>query len=202
MRPLFITGIDTGVGKTVVAAVLTEKLSADYWKPIQSGDLHQSDTDRVKSLVSNLKTKFHPESYRLMQPFSPHKSAILDEVNIDLEKIALPVTDNQLVIEGAGGIMVPLNSNHLIIDLIKKLGAEVILVSKNYLGSINHTLLSVEMLKMRNIALKGIVFNGKPDIYSEDIILRISGAKLYATIPEMTKVDKETIKILADDLRV
>jgi dethiobiotin synthetase len=200
MKPLFITGIDTGVGKTIVSAILTEKLEADYWKPIQSGDLDNSDTHQVKSLVSNPKTKFHPETYRLSQPFSPHKSASLDGIRIELEKIILPATDNQLIIEGAGGLMVPLNEHDLLIDLIKKLDAEVILVSKNYLGSINHTLLSLAMLKMRNISLKGIIFNGETENYSEEIILNLSGISSYAKIPMMNDLNKESIIRVAGKL--
>src|ERR1700756_2594375 len=108
-KPIFITGIGTGIGKTVTSAVLTEKLKADYWKPVQSGDLDNSDTLKVKSLVSNTLSAFHEESYRLTQPYSPHKSADLDGVIIDPKKIKLPETNNQLLIEGAGGLMVPLN---------------------------------------------------------------------------------------------
>lgn len=200
MKPLFITGIGTGIGKTVVSAILAEKLEADYWKPIQCGDLENSDTDQVKSLVSNMKTKFHPEIYRLSQPFSPHKSAILDGIRIELEEIILPVTHNQLIIEGAGGLMVPLNEHYLLIDLIKKLDAEVILVSENYLGSINHTLLSLEILKMRNIFLKGIVFNGESDTYAEEIILNLSGITSFAKIPKMDNLNKKSIIKLSKEL--
>ncbi|HCN83971.1 MAG TPA: dethiobiotin synthase [Sphingobacteriaceae bacterium] len=200
MRPLFITGIGTGIGKTIVAAILTEKLQADYWKPIQSGDLDNSDTERVKSLVSNSLTQFHPEAYKLSQPFSPHKSAALDGIKIELGKIILPETDNRLIIEGAGGLMVPLNEKDMIIDLIKQLDAEVILVSKNYLGSINHTLLSLEMLKIRNIPLKGIIFNGESDSYSEDLILNFSGAKALARIPVINNLNKSSVSEIGTQL--
>ncbi|MEJ7779059.1 MAG: dethiobiotin synthase [Daejeonella sp.] len=169
-KPIFITGIGTSVGKTVTSAILVEKLQADYWKPIQSGDLHDTDTDRVRGLVTNQVSVFHPESYRLTQPFSPHKAAALDKVSIDMENILLPQTDNLLIIEGAGGLMVPLNEKDLMIDLIKKFDAEVVLVSKNYLGSINHTILSAEILKSRNIDLCKIIFCGEEDESSEKII--------------------------------
>ncbi|MDN3582597.1 dethiobiotin synthase [Mucilaginibacter flavus] len=192
-QPIFITGIGTGVGKTIVSAIVTEKLKADYWKPIQSGDLDDSDTLKVQSLVSNDVTVFHPESYRLTQPFSPHKSAAIDKVTIELQNIVLPKTDNQLVIEGAGGLMVPLNDNFLIIDLIKQLNAKVILVSKNYLGSINHTLLSVHALKKYNIEVMGIVFNGPKDIYSKTYILNYSGLTELGQIPMYPKPDKKAI---------
>ena len=192
-KPLFVTGIGTGIGKTIVSAILTEKLKADYWKPVQSGDLDDSDTLKVKSLISNTKTVFHPETYRLTQPFSPHKSAAIDGVSIERGKFVIPKTDNQLLIEGAGGLMVPLNDELLIIDLIKHLGAEVVLVSQNYLGSINHTLLSIAVLKQYNIPISGIIFNGKPDVDSESYILNYNGIKLLGHVPEYTLIDKKAI---------
>ena len=170
MKPLFITGIGTGVGKTIVSAVLTEKLKADYWKPVQSGDLENSDTDLVKSLVSNTLSRFHPEVYRLTQPYSPHKSADLDGIKIDPSKFVIPHTSNKLIIEGAGGLMVPLNDHFLMIDLIKQLDAEVILVSRNYLGSINHTLMSAGILQAKGIKLSRLIFCGDQDTYSESFI--------------------------------
>lgn len=169
-KPLFITGIGTDVGKTIVSAIVVEKLQADYWKPVQAGDLDNSDTIKVKQLISNEVSVFHREAYRLTQPFSPHKAAALDGVEIDIKKIKLPKTNNQLVVEGAGGLMVPLNNQHLMIDLIEKLNADVLLVSRNYLGSINHTLLSLEALLNRGISIRAIVFNGDADEYSQSII--------------------------------
>ena len=192
-KPLFVTGIGTGIGKTIVSAVLVEKLKADYWKPIQSGDLDKSDSLSVKSLISNTTTKIHPESYRLTQPFSPHKSAAIDGITIDPDTIHLPEINNSLIVEGAGGLMVPLNNKFLIIDLIKKLDIEVVLVSQNYLGSINHTLLSIYALKNYGIPIRGIIFNGKKDIYSKDFILENSGLKLLGHIPEYNVIDKKAI---------
>ncbi len=186
-KPLFVTGIGTGVGKTIISAILTEKLGADYWKPIQSGDLDHSDTDTVKNLVSKPDTVFFPEAYRLTQPFSPHKSAHLDGVTIDLDRIQLPETANQLVIEGAGGLFVPLNDRQLMIDLIRKFEADVVLVSRNYLGSINHTLLSIHALEQLHIPISGLIFNGDPDAYAEEYILNYSGIKLLGRIPWMEK---------------
>jgi dethiobiotin synthetase len=182
-KPLFITGIGTGIGKTIVSAILTEHLKADYWKPIQSGDLDNSDTMKVKSLVSNNMSRFHPEAYRLTQPYSPHKSAALDDITIQPEKIMLPETDNRLIIEGAGGLMVPLNNDFLMIDLIKQLNAEVVLVIKHYLGSINHSLLSLEALDSRNIHVKAIIFNGERDEDSEKLI------RIYAQGAEILSID-------------
>lgn len=191
-KPIFITGIGTGVGKTIVSAIFVEKLQADYWKPVQSGDLHHTDTNEVRSLVSNHVSVFHPESYRLTQPFSPHKSAALDNVSIRLENIVLPQTDNLLIIEGAGGLMVPLNDTDLIIDLIKKFDADVVLVSQNYLGSINHTLLSAEILKSRNINLSKIVICGKEDKSSEKIISRHVHTK-FIHIPHFEELTRTNI---------
>lgn len=195
-RPLFITGIGTGIGKTLVSAILVEKLKADYWKPIQSGDLDNSDTLKVKSLVSNNTTIFHPEAYRLTQPYSPHKSAAIDGIEIDASKIIIPKTDNQLIIEGAGGLMVPLNDQFLMIDLIQQLDAEVLLVSKNYLGSINHTLLSLDVLKAKSIPVKGIAFNGAADTDSESFIVRYSGIHNILRIPEIENISTESIQQL------
>lgn len=198
-KPIFITGIGTGVGKTIVSAVLVEKLKADYWKPIQSGDLGNSDTALVRSLVSNKLSVFHPETYRLTQPFSPHKSAALDGIRIEPASFILPETDNQLIIEGAGGLMVPLNEKDLMIDLIQRLDAEVILVSKNYLGSINHTLMSAEILKMRAIGISRIVFCGEPDAESENII-SAHLQKEIIRIPLFENIDKNSIREFASQL--
>ncbi|MBL4678098.1 MAG: dethiobiotin synthase [Mucilaginibacter sp.] len=190
---IFLTGIGTGIGKTLISAILVEKLKADYWKPIQSGDLHDSDTLKVQSLVSNDKTVFHPETYRLTQPYSPHKSAALDGIIIDEKKIIAPETSNTLLIEGAGGLMVPLNEKVMIIDLIAQLGADVILVSQNYLGSINHTLLSIEALKNRAICIRGIIFNGEENSSTEDYIINYTGLKHLGRVPALDNVNKQTI---------
>ena len=192
-QPIFVTGIGTGIGKTIISAIITEKLKADYWKPVQSGDLDNSDTLKVQSLISNNVSHFFPEAYRLTQPYSPHKSAAMDKVVIDLQNIIVPQTDNQLVIEGAGGLMVPLNDNFLIIDVIKQINARVILVSQNYLGSINHTLLSLLALKKYNIPVMGIVFNGDKDIYSKTYILNYSGVEELGHIPAYDNVNKKMI---------
>lgn len=192
-KPIFVTGIGTGIGKTITSAILVEKFKADYWKPVQSGDLDDSDTKKVRSLVSNSISRFYPEAYRLTQPFSPHKSAAIDGIVIDPNKFVLPATDNRLIVEGAGGLMVPLNKNFLIIDLIKKLGAEVVLVSQNYLGSINHTILSVYTLKKEGIPVKGIIFNGPKDIYTKDFIVEYSGLDVLGHIPQYDTIDKNAV---------
>ncbi|MBE5319431.1 dethiobiotin synthase [Pedobacter sp. MR2016-19] len=200
MNKYFVTGIGTGIGKTLVSAILTEKLKADYWKPIQSGDLDTSDSITIDRLISNAKTIIHPESYRLTQPLSPHLSARLDGIDIDLDKINTPLTDNNLIIEGAGGLMVPLNEDELIIDLIRKLEVEVILVSQNYLGSINHTLLSVNLLKQYKIPVKGIIFNGEENTETERYILQYAKIKKLGSIPSFSNIDKEKVKAAGQNL--
>ncbi|MCO5935175.1 dethiobiotin synthase [Mucilaginibacter sp. RB4R14] len=192
-KPLFVTGIGTDIGKTLISAILVEKLKCDYWKPVQAGELDNSDTMKVQRLISNDQSDFHPEAYRLTQPYSPHKSAALDGVTIDEQTIISPKTGTQLLIEGAGGLMVPLNDHCLVIDLIKQLGAEVILVSQNYLGSINHTLLSIEALKQRGIPVKGIIFNGDENASTEDYITTYTQVAHLGRIPKLEAVNKETI---------
>ena len=155
---LFITGISTDVGKTITSAIVVEALQADYWKPIQAGDLDNSDSRKVKDLISNSETQIFENSYQLNTPASPHYAAQIDNVEIKLDKIIEPKTENNLVIEGAGGLFVPLNNNDCVIDLIKP-DYEVIVVSRHYLGSINHTLLTIEALKSRNITKDGINVN-------------------------------------------
>jgi len=197
MKRYFISGIGTGVGKTVMSALLCEALQADYWKPIQAGDLENSDTLTAQGLVSNSKTHFHIEAYRLPFALSPHASAENAGMEIDISQIQVPQTNNTLVIEGAGGLMVPINYETLYIDLLPRWNVEVILVSRHYLGSINHTLLSAELLKQRNISVKGIVFNGDENPQSEKAILKLSGLKMLGRIPETSSIDKHFIQTQA-----
>jgi dethiobiotin synthetase len=181
----FVTAIGTDSGKTLVSAILTEALQADYWKPVQSGTENR-DLDTVKALINNGHSFCYDEAYLLSKPLSPHAAAKADGITIDINKINLPENGgNIFVIEGAGGIMVPLNDKNFVIDLAEKFNSEIILVSNNYLGSINHTLLSVQELKRRNLKVKGIVFNGPSNPETEDIILKYSGYKcLLRILPE------------------
>jgi dethiobiotin synthetase len=171
MQTYFITGIGTDVGKTVASAIITEALKADYWKPIQAGDLDNCDTKKVKRLVSNTTTKFHENSYALQTPMSPHAAADIDGITIDLKKIKKPNTKNNLVIEGAGGILVPLNTKNTILDLIKP-NYKVIVISKHYLGSINHTLLTLNLLKEKGFEV-ALIFSGNEHKTTEDIIIKM-----------------------------
>ena len=183
---LVVAGISTEIGKTVTSAVLTEALQADYWKPVQSGDLTDSDRRTVQSLISNARSVFHPEAYSLRQPLSPHAAAAIDGVTIDPDQIRVPATENHLIIELAGGLLVPLNDRDLNIDLVQRWALPVVLVSKNYLGSINHTLLSVEALRSRNIPILGLVFNGEPTPATEELILS------YTQLPCLGRIGWET----------
>ena len=158
----FVVGISTEVGKTIVSAILTEALEADYWKPIQSGDLENSDTDKVRRLISNTRTVFHPNSYALHTPASPHLSAELDGIRIELSNIVRPETDNHLVIEAAGGLFVPLNENDTMLDLLRPTD-KIVLVSRHYLGSINHTLLSLEACRSNGVSVLSVMYNGYPE---------------------------------------
>jgi dethiobiotin synthetase len=195
-----IAGIGTGVGKTVVSAILVEALQADYWKPIQAGDLHDTDTDKVKSWVSNPVSQFHSETYRLTTPMSPHAAAQIDGLEIEPSKLSLPSTLHHLIIELAGGIMVPLRSDFLNIDFIKQLNLPVILVSQYYLGSINHTLLSLEILKRENVKIAGIVLNGAENPSSKQVILQYAGVPLLAEVQPEKEITPQIIQQYAAKL--
>ena len=197
---LFITGIGTDVGKTIASAIITQSLEANYWKPVQAGDLDNSDSHKIQRYISNNKTVIHENSYKLNTPASPHLAAEIDGITIDLKKIIEPSTDNHLIIEGAGGILVPLNDNDCIIDLIKE-DYKVILVSRHYLGSINHTLLTFEALKSRNIPVAGIVFSGDENKASEEIILSKTKAKFIGRIENEPYFDQNVIQYYADKFR-
>jgi dethiobiotin synthetase len=191
MKKYFVTGIDTDSGKTMVSAILCEALHADYWKPVQSG--LPKDSDTVRSLLTNSVSAIHPETYLLATPASPHAAAKIDGVNIDLSNFKLPATNHSLIVEGAGGCLVPLNDQDFIIDLIKKLELSVVLVADLYLGSINHTLLTVEALRSRKISLAGIIFNGESNPESERIILHHANTPCLLRIQKETSITKQTI---------
>ena len=197
---LFITGIGTDVGKTIASSIITEALEADYWKPIQAGDLENSDTHKVKSKVSNSKSIFHPNAYALNTAASPHLAAEIDRIPIELEKITEPTTDNHLVIEGAGGVFVPLNHLDCVIDLIQP-DYKVIVVSRHYLGSINHTLLTIEALKSRKLHIAGIIFSGDENKATESIILSKTAVKCIGRIEQEPYFDQNVVKYYADLFR-
>lgn len=197
---LFITGISTDVGKTIASAIVTQALEADYWKPIQAGDLDNSDSHKLRRLISNPKTQIFGNSYALQTPASPHLAAAIDGITITLENINEPETANHLVIEGAGGLFVPINNNETIADLIRP-DYKVVVVSRHYLGSINHTLLTVEALRHRNIDIAGIIFSGNKNESSEQIILDKTQLKMIGRIEEEPYFDQNVIAEYADAFR-
>ena len=199
---LFVTGIGTEVGKTIISAILTEALEADYWKPLQAGDLDYTDTDKVRDLISNSKSVLHSETHALNYPMSPHAAAERDGVEINLEDFTEPETSNHLVIEGAGGLLVPINKRNCIVDVIENLEAEVVLVSRNYLGSINHTLLSIEALKNRGVKIKGIIFNDLENLDTESVILQMTDLKLLGRVDLEDSFTKEIVRGYAEKFKL
>lgn len=200
-KRIFVAGTGTGVGKTVISAILAEALHADYWKPVQCGDVDSTDTDRVKTLVSNGVSKFYKEAYLFSTPSSPHYAAKAEGKVIDPNRFEIPESEIRILIEAAGGLMVPISEDYLVVDLIKHLKASVILVSKNYLGSINHTLLSIEALKQRNIDVLGIIYNGNNFYDNEEIIQHFTQINNLGEIDIVGKVDKDFIKEQAVKIR-
>ncbi|WP_213524174.1 dethiobiotin synthase [Nonlabens sp.] len=195
MSNIFITGIGTDVGKTVVAAIVTQALQADYWKPIQSG-LEEMDKATIASLINNSKTQIHPEAYRLYTPMSPHKAAEIDGITIDLAKIIRPKTENTLVIEGAGGLLVPINDQATIVDLISP-EDQVILVSSGYLGSINHTLLSVALLKAKGLNCVGIIYNHVDLDGTIEVIEKMTGLTTLGHITREQEISAAVVSAYA-----
>ena len=195
----FVTAIGTDSGKTLVSAILCQSLHADYWKPVQSGV--PRDFEAVQRLVRNPDTKLHPEQYLLKTPVSPHAAARIDNIEIRLSDFKVPQSPRTLIIEGAGGCLVPLNDRELMIDLIAHTGAQVILVSNHYLGSINHTLLTIEALRNRNIAIKGLVFNGDPQPETERIILQRTKLDCLMRIRREAVIDQAVVAHYAAQLK-
>ncbi|MEA1787234.1 dethiobiotin synthase [Arenibacter sp. GZD96] len=192
MQHIFVTGISTNVGKTMVCAILAEALEADYWKPVQAGDLEYTDSDRVTSLISNSKTVIHPSKYQLKNALSPHAAAALENITIDINRIEEPATENHLIIEGAGGILVPLTDSDTILDLIMP-NYKVVVVSQHYLGSINHTLLTVLWLQQRGYEV-AIIFNGSENKDTERVILKKTGATFLGRLEHEPDFNKSTVK--------
>ena len=188
----FITGISTEVGKTIASAICVEAFQADYWKPIQAGELDSCDTKKVKQLISNSVSKFHPNSYALKTAMSPHAAAEIDEITIDIKKIKEPTTKNKLVIEGAGGLLVPLNDSHTILDIIKPT-YKVIVVSRHYLGSINHSLLTINFLKNKGFDVS-VIFSGNKHKTTETIIQKMTNVTVIGRINEEPYFNKNVIK--------
>lgn len=191
----FVTGIHTDAGKTVTSAFLQLALDADYWKPIQAGDLDFGDADRVKAWTGTAKDRFHPVRHALRTPASPHYAAMLDGIDIKLADFTLPETNNRpLIVEGAGGILVPINDQETVADLIAHLGLPTILVSRHYLGSINHTLLSIAYLQSKNIPLAGLIYSGGNSPETVRIIGEQTGVWPLVELPELPELTPEQLQ--------
>lgn len=189
----FVTGTDTDVGKSIVSAWLMMQWDADYWKPVQSGSLKNTDTQMVQRLTGLEECRFHPSTFHLSQPLSPHESARQDGIAISLEDFALPPSHRPLVVEGAGGLLVPLNDRHFVIDLIVHLQLPVILVARTTLGTINHTLLSLEALRCRHIPVLGVILSG-PDNPANFNAIRIYGKiPILAHIPFLVPLNSQSL---------
>lgn len=201
-RTFIVSGTDTGIGKTAAAAMLTLGLKAHYWKPIQSGTEDGPDTATVKALTGLSDDRFLPEAYVLTQPLSPHRSAELDGIEIDADRLNIPQVDGQLIVEGAGGLMVPITRQLLQIDLFKRWNTPVILCARTGLGTINHTLLSVEALRARNIPLHGLLFIGDDNPDNIRTIADLSGARVLGRLPWLDQIDADALKTaFADHFR-
>ncbi len=189
---LFVTGIGTEVGKTIISAILVEAFKADYWKPIQAGLDEKTDTELVQELAPNHGHIFE-EKYRLKAPMSPDASAAREGLKIELKNFNLPDTNNHIIVEGAGGLLVPLNNEETVLDLVHHLQLPVVLISRHYLGSINHTLLTIESLKRKNIKIDLLVFIGDhPE--TEASIIKHSGVKSYLKIPEVDLINQQFVR--------
>jgi dethiobiotin synthetase len=192
-----IAGIHTGIGKTVCAAVICQALGYDYWKPVQAGELENSDSIFIKRNVNNPNCFIHLERYRLTTPASPHYAAQQDGVEIKPNDFVLPHTTNKLIVETAGGIMSPFATGFLNIDLMQQFNLPVIIVSNNYLGSINHTLLTVAALRQKNIQISGMVFCGDVVEPTRKYIMQYTKLPLLFSIPQFEKIDGDTIAAFA-----
>ncbi|UTX49509.1 dethiobiotin synthase [Chryseobacterium sp. MA9] len=198
---LFITGIGTEIGKTVCSAVLVQHFKAEYWKPIQSGDLHYTDRHKIEEWTDT--NVCHSETYRLQLAASPHQSAREENITINLNDFQLPETENPLIVEGAGGLMVPISDTTFMIDLIEELSLPAALVIRNYLGCINHSLLSILALQQRGIQLEYLILNGDfPEDTERVICSFIEKEAKIIKIPEIKNTDKESIQHAAKQLTI
>jgi dethiobiotin synthetase len=191
----FITGTDTDVGKTVVCAILMAGLKAAYWKPIQSGQESITDTDWMRSVTCLADEKFIPETFLLSQPLSPHAAARYDDVQIELNAFKLPVDEKypRLIVEGAGGVMVPLNESHLMVDLMKHLGLPVLLVARSTIGTINHTLLSLELLRKNDVQILGVVMNGPQNQVNKNAIEAYGRVSVIAEVDQLPQINFQAL---------
>lgn len=199
MKRIMVAGIGTDVGKTVVSAVLTHLLQADYWKPFQCGAEEMSDSVTIKNWINIKNQTIHPSAYSFKAPLSPHHAASLESIEINFDLVKIPETKSSLIIEGVGGVFVPLTRQSLSIDLFKEWNCRWIIVSKHYLGSINHTLLTIEALKKISIPILGIIFNGEINHESEAAILNISNLPFLGRLLPEKNLNLQTIQRYAEE---
>jgi dethiobiotin synthetase len=193
-QPIVVTGTDTGIGKTVFAAALSGALDGYYWKPIQSGLAEETDSEAVRRLSRLAAERILPERYRLRTPASPHLAARIDGVEIDTERLALPATTRPLLIEGAGGLLVPLTREVTYIDVMARWRAPLVLCARTTLGTINHTLLSIEAIRARDIPLLGIAFLGDENPDSEAIIAAMGRTRRLGRLPPLAPLTAGSLK--------
>nr|WP_199297058.1 dethiobiotin synthase [Synechococcus sp. FACHB-909] len=191
---MVVCGTDTDVGKTVVSALLVQGLGATYWKPVQSGTDDRGDTGRVQQLLGLPPERVWPEAYRLTAPVSPHWAAERDGLSIDPARLALPAWDGPLVVETAGGLLVPLRRNWLQIEQIAVWGLPVLLVARSGLGTLNHTLLSLEALERRSIPVLGLVLNGDPHLDNPRTLAALGGVPVLAELPPLDPLDRKGLE--------
>lgn len=196
---LFVTGTDTGIGKTVVSAMLTAGLNATYWKPVQSGLEGETDTRAVKRLTELPASHFKPETYRLSEPLSPHASAQIDGVTIDMSDFEIPdYSTNHLIIEGAGGVLVPMNDDSMMIDLMAQLNIPALVVARSELGTLNHTFLTLEALRKRHIPILGVIMNGPKNESNRKAIENYGNIDVLAEIKPMDEVNAQSLTNIFD----
>ena len=199
-KRFIVAGIGTDTGKTVISAILCEALKSDYWKPVQAGDLNNTDSHKIEKWISSV--RIHPEAHRLTEPMSPHAAAEIDGIIINEKDLKIPETSNDLIIELAGGLMVPLRDDFVSIDWVEKTNIPVILVANYYLGSINHTLLTLNLLKNRNVPVTGIIFNGKKTPSTFEVIQKRSGLKCLLEVDQEERITPEIIQKYASRLKL
>ncbi|HEY0261806.1 MAG TPA: dethiobiotin synthase [Chitinophagales bacterium] len=200
MNATFVTGIGTNVGKTIVSAILCEALQADYWKPVQSGIEEGRDIDTVRSLISNTKTVFHHSAYELKLPASANIAADAENVKITLEKLEIPRTENHLIIEGAGGLLVPISDDKTFLDFVVKNNLSVAVVISSYLGCINHSLLTFEVLQKYNVPVRCAVLNGNFDSEVEKTLKKFIFSP-FIKIAQTERVDKDFVSRETEKIR-
>jgi dethiobiotin synthase len=200
VQGFFVTGTDTNVGKTVIAAWLVAQLGARYWKPVQAGNHPETDAEIVRRLTGVEADRILPEAYLLDEPIAPHEAARRAGIAIEMHKLELPPGDRPIVVEGAGGLMVPLTENAFVIDLARELELPIVLVARSTLGTINHTLLSIEAIRRRGLPLAGVVVNGPETPHNRAAIERYGQVEIIAEVPWLDQVTPETLRAIQPEL--